>query len=483
LVFGEWLNGACLWCVYLMFCCVHPTRQLTLHPKPPSRLPKPQTVHLFRKPDSTTCLRTPTPSSGFSTPSFPLFRKPTPHLHTPAPSSGFSTLSFQLFRKPDNTPYLARCPNADGCTPNDRDGYPPGYGLLGQSSPLVVKQSVAREASVSSIVTPAVRDIAARHFGCADIQGAELENYGGASTAGSHWEKRLFKTEYMTGSSSKTFQSVYSAFTLALLQDSGWYIVSWDNAGELVWGRGKGCSYANSKCIEGDSVLSGFCASSDQDESSCTHDRRYLGKCGLAEWSSDLRSEHQYFPDPKKGGLDQLLDFCPSIVPYTNKRCDNSSSQAQVVACGSQDCFGSSFGASSRCMQTSLLLEGWEVPNLPSISAGCYPHECANGHLLITLPTGTKHNCSSSTETLVPGYTGKLFCPPTEDLCFDQAAFINSIKKSTVIQEASDVSVPSYQQAPQDPNTVSAAPCSPRAASGWASGALAVLSAVLLSGR
>lgn len=47
-------------------------------------------------------------------------------LHEMTHVIGFSSLSFPLFRKPDGTPYTARCPNAAGCTSADSEGMPPG---------------------------------------------------------------------------------------------------------------------------------------------------------------------------------------------------------------------------------------------------------------------------------------------------------------------------------------------------------------------
>lgn len=42
------------------------------------------------------------------------------------------------------------------------------------------------------ITTPNVVAAARDHLGCEALQGAQLENFGGAGTAGGHWEERLF---------------------------------------------------------------------------------------------------------------------------------------------------------------------------------------------------------------------------------------------------------------------------------------------------
>lgn len=46
------------------------------------------------------------------------------------------------------------------------------------------------------MVTPRVRKEAILHFGCKDLEGAELENQGGEGTALTHWEKRLFEVKF-----------------------------------------------------------------------------------------------------------------------------------------------------------------------------------------------------------------------------------------------------------------------------------------------
>lgn len=48
-------------------------------------------------------------------------------------------------------------------------------------------------------------------------------------------------------------RAVFSDFTLALLDDTGWYVTIRENAGKLIWGKGAGCSFltgAQSICSE-----------------------------------------------------------------------------------------------------------------------------------------------------------------------------------------------------------------------------------------
>jgi len=40
----------------------------------------------------------------------------------------------------------------------------------------------------------------------------------------------------------------YSVFTLALMEDSGWYQANYDMADSILWGKGDGCAFLTQKC-------------------------------------------------------------------------------------------------------------------------------------------------------------------------------------------------------------------------------------------
>ena len=88
--------------------------------------------------------------------------------------------------------------------------------------------------TIDLMVTPRVVEEVQRHFNCSDLEGAELEDQGGDGTALTHWEKRIFQNEAMTGTV-HTENPVYSRLTFALLEDSGWYLPNYDLAsGNIV---------------------------------------------------------------------------------------------------------------------------------------------------------------------------------------------------------------------------------------------------------
>ncbi len=99
---------------------------------------------------------------------------------------------------------------------------------------------------VSKLVTPKLIAEAKNHFNCDSINGIYLEDEGGETSEASHFEKILFGNELMTGI--QNGNPVLSRFTLALLEDSGWYWVDYGLAQDLEWGKKKGCDFYSYLC-------------------------------------------------------------------------------------------------------------------------------------------------------------------------------------------------------------------------------------------
>ena len=74
-------------------------------------------------------------------------------------------------------------------------------------------------------MTPKVSEVARKYFNCDSIPGIALEDEGGEGTASGHWEERLVYSEAMT--STNVRDPVYSDFTFAWMEDSGYYKVNW----------------------------------------------------------------------------------------------------------------------------------------------------------------------------------------------------------------------------------------------------------------
>ena len=73
-----------------------------------------------------------------------------------------------------------------------------------------------------------------------------MENEGSTGSSKSHWDRTLLYNEYMTASSMS--DSIFSVFTLSLLEDSGWYDVNYEFADKSTFGYGAGCDFVREAC-------------------------------------------------------------------------------------------------------------------------------------------------------------------------------------------------------------------------------------------
>jgi len=246
---------------------------------------------------------------------------------------GFSSSLFAFFRDSLGRPRTAR----------DQDGRPP----INQE--LQIRQwsedtirPVTRDwlvrggrmlRTVYLMVTPRVVRAVREHFACPTLEGAELEDQGGDGTAFTHWEKRIFQNEAMTGTV-HTAQPAYSMITLALMEDSGWYVPDYSRAHPLTWGRGAGCDFATKSCMELSEqaalldIPSPFCNSlmADSERTFCTSDKSSVGSCNLVMYDEPLPSIYQNFQSiegvsgqdvSKVGSSVTLADFCPYVQEFT----------------------------------------------------------------------------------------------------------------------------------------------------------------------
>jgi hypothetical protein len=98
------------------------------------------------------------------------------------------------------------------------------------------------------MITPKVLEHAKKYFNCNNIDGVELEDQGGRGSSVSHWEQRILLGEYM-GAVIYQEEMVISEFTLAALEDSGWYKVNYYTGGLMRFGKNKGCKFLENLCI------------------------------------------------------------------------------------------------------------------------------------------------------------------------------------------------------------------------------------------
>lgn len=249
--------------------------------------------------------------------------------------------------------------------------------------------------SVALLKVPRVVKFGQLHYNCASLTGMELEDYGGAGTAGSHWELRLGNNEIMTGYADAAL--IISNLTLSLFRDMGWYQVNWGQAEPFVLGYQQGCSFALEKCNTWTQPRT-FCTTANA--AACTIDRLARGYCDK-DTGQTIPTNEQYFAgDPTAGG-NPARDFCPFVVGYSNTYCADSAAfrQHAYEALGNADsrCFEVQDGGATqaclrqRCTGSTLeILMGatWVAcnstaapwPGTPTRTVTCDPLLC-NGPL------------------------------------------------------------------------------------------------------
>ncbi|GAQ85119.1 hypothetical protein KFL_002200055 [Klebsormidium nitens] len=277
---------------------------------------------------------------------------------------GFSAALFKYYRDANNVPLVPR--DADGSIPQQAD------------LSAVVRTFEERGTTATKLVTPKVTQAACDQFGCATLNGAELENDGGTGTAGSHWEERIFHGELMTAVSQA--RPVYSKLTAATLEDSGWYVPTYDVTQPLLWGQGRGCAFPLAACAPGgavpvDSAFSGF----------------YCGT-GFRSWTDDggvtSALDHTCTDDETAVGYCQacsatdgtcFTDGCMPIVPLSNYVCTDASLGSDSDASNSSSLayWGQAFGVGSKCVADGS--EAWSKNGFerPPVGGGCFRYQCS----------------------------------------------------------------------------------------------------------
>ncbi|KAL9656830.1 hypothetical protein ABK040_004365 [Willaertia magna] len=197
---------------------------------------------------------------------------------------------------------------------------------------------VTRSKTILKLKTPKVLEVAKKHFGCDTLNGVAMEEGGGSGTEKSHWEKSLLLNEIMIGSITSNMAT--SAFSLAFMQDTGFYRANFSYAESMAWGKNMGCPFAKERCENWPKTRQGyFCA--DPAKQSCTYDLRSKGYCGVSLYTQNLQYYEHIPNNPKAGGFDPLMNYCPYIVPYSNGDCRSGKLYAYEYSGVNSACFES----------------------------------------------------------------------------------------------------------------------------------------------
>jgi len=268
------------------------------------------------------------------------------------------------------------------------------------------------------VVTEKVAQVARNQFGCESMMGARLENQPTRIDAcfGSHWEHRHYNSEFLTAVATTTHQ-VLSPLTLAILEDSGWYLPNYAAAKISSFGHGAGCDFVYKDCIVDGAVPAYsegiFCT--EMEHIGCGPGHRSVAACDLKEYQYDVEEEYQYFSDPRLGGTLRQLDYCPTFS-ITNFKSEDVIYQLDCTNPNSQDvdlfCYpGETFGSNSRCFETNL------------VRPHCFESRCNEEKHAVEVIFGDDVvlTCDYDGQKLsIPGVEdGILICPNLGEICPD----------------------------------------------------------------
>lgn len=198
------------------------------------------------------------------------------------------------------------------------------------------------------IRTPKVTEVVRNHFDCMTLTGARLEmKKGGISCFGGFLEERLFFGEQVSG-----FQvaganqgPIISPLTLALLEDSSWYVANYTVSTEMPFGRGAGCQFAHGGCtldeegaVQASTLTKGFHCS-DIGATGCDISHSSKARCDLLH-PTDVASQHDLF-----AGSSARNEVCPMYIRGAIN-CADEGMEASLP--------GEVYGKSSKCFQTDV---------------------------------------------------------------------------------------------------------------------------------
>ena len=303
-------------------------------------------------------------------------------------------------------------------------------------------QETKRGVKRTYIKSSKVVNVAKKYFNCSEIKGVELEDQD--STI--HWESKILLGEIMTVSPFEPEQ-VISEFTLAFLEDTGYYFANYYTGGLMQFGRNKGCKFVNEKCIQNYKVdpkfenefysFESFKSKKDGD-ASCSSARQ--SRTYFARWlySSKIPSYYQYFKNSSFGGY-SYADYCPvaeNIYKESDKfyyigRCnkmgigdygkfinnylDNLNYTNGIL----EKITGETYSENSYCYQSSLYKDNEPKKYYYSntIRAICYESFCSSKSLTIKIHDNYIVCPRQGGKISAIGFVGYFLCPDYYLIC------------------------------------------------------------------
>ena len=284
------------------------------------------------------------------------------------------------------------------------------------------------------ITTPKVVNFAKKYYNCDKIDGVELEDQH--DIPWSHWEARILLGEYMT-SSPYTPEQVVSEFTLALLEDSGWYKANYFTGGLMRFGKNKGCNFLNNDCANKATLKSNFksefCDFDEGNQPTCSSGRQSRTYCksyiGLNEknykrfgaWFGRINADNCPVSDVEIEEEKKI--YYVGNCKYGNGKygTHNNFGNENLSNENFMKILGEKYGSNSFCALSNILPEIEREKHksfIDSPRAICYPMFCSSKSLTIQIfdefivcpREGGKVQLSGK-------YSGYILCPDYNLIC------------------------------------------------------------------
>ena len=309
---------------------------------------------------------------------------------------------------------------------------------------LTVESDKRSNVQRSYIKSAKVLEYAKKYYNCNSLLGVELEDQDGKTN--SHWEARTLLGEYMNAEPYIPEQ-VISEFTLALLEDSGWYQIKYYTGGLMRFGKNKKCEFLDSDCIFPTKFENEFYnINSNNYDPACSSGRQsrvYIFKeRGIID--IEFSKFPNYFRSDNNGYYGKGVENADFCLAYNSLENEESAFGNYVGSCkygnGNYGVyisysngisskrnsdfpknFGEKYGNDSFCVLTSLSVKGstgWLKFDNNIIHPMCYPMYCSDKSLTIQIYEQYVVCPRSGGKVKVDGiYEGFLFCPDYNLIC------------------------------------------------------------------
>ncbi|GET93896.1 GP63, leishmanolysin [Leishmania tarentolae] len=185
-----------------------------------------------------------------------------------------------------------------------------------------------KDFSVPVINSSTVVAKARGQYGCNTLEYLELEDQGGEGAIGSHIKMRNAQDELM---SAVVNAGYYTALTMAVFHDLGFYQADFSKAEVMPWGKDAGCAFLSEKCMEnGVTKWPKMFCNEFEFFTRCPTSRLGLGTCLTGVEQTPLPPYWQYFGNSSLTGKSAFRDYCPVVVLFRGGSCAQRSSTARA---------------------------------------------------------------------------------------------------------------------------------------------------------